>query len=128
MGGEAPTPVFLPPAMRDGKKTLITKHHSPAPSFEENINRIYFETDPIGLLIAIANGTPVATYHYNEATGEIETIYESLPVHSPQRQAAIKALANFVQPRVSVSMSKKKDNVIDAEWEATIANRAESNE
>jgi hypothetical protein len=64
--GSVPEAVFVPPAMRgrlvqtqyvtDGKPTKLETH----------IVRIQDEADPVGLLIALANGQPVPTVKISE--------------------------------------------------------------
>lgn len=115
--GSVPEAVFVPPAMRgrivqtqyvtDGKPTKLETH----------IVRIQDETDPVGLLIAIANGQPIATIRI-DAEGNQTVVYETLDLKD--RVPVIKFLSDKVLPRMSVN--KKMEPGKDASWEATLSN------
>jgi hypothetical protein len=119
--GAVPEAVFLPPAIRgkmvhaqyvtDGKPVDIKQH----------VIRIQDECDPVGLLIAIANGQPVATFTVDE-DGETCAAFETLPLKD--RITVIKFLSDKVLPRMSVfkKVDAKKG---DAGWEATLTNAGE---
>jgi len=117
--GPIPEAVFLPPALR-GKPVHATYHVADAKpiSIEEHVVRINQETDPVGLLIAIANGQPVPTVTINEA-GEAVAGFETLPLKD--RISVIKFLSDKVLPRMSVfkKMTPEKE---DDDWMATLSN------
>lgn len=120
-----PSVVFLPPALRDSPN-VIYAFTGETPSLEQNLIRIQQECDPVGLLIAIATGQPVAT-HTIEADGTVTTKFETLPLSSPIRERVIRTLADKVVPRLSVKTKGKKDGK-DAEWIATVGGAAERND
>jgi hypothetical protein len=115
-----PAGVWLPPSIR-GEKVRVSQDIAVTrnpPSVTENVIRIEADSDPIGLLIAIANGQPIASFSVNEA-GEVLTAYETLPLK--ERLKVIFHLADKVLPRMQVtkkSGGKEKDDA----WEATLDN------
>ncbi len=118
-----PSGVWLPPSIRGqdvrvSQDVLVTRD---APSVAENVVRINSESDPIGLLIAIANGQPISTFAVN-ADGEVETAYETLPLKD--RLKVIFHLADKVLPRMQVTKKMGGEEKDDA-WEATLSNAAE---
>ena len=118
-----PSNVWLPPSIRGHELRVshdvaVTRE---APTVQENMVRISTESDPIGLLIAIANGQPISTFSINEA-GEVETAYETLPLKD--RLKVIFHLADKVLPRMQVT-KKIGAPEGDDEWEATLTNAAE---
>lgn len=118
-----PSNVWLPPSIRDkdvriSQDVAVTRD---APSVQENMVRISTEADPIGLLIAIANGQPISTFAIN-ADGEVETAFETLPLKD--RLKVIFHLADKVLPRMQVT-KKSGPEEGDAEWETTLTNAAE---
>lgn len=122
-GEPVPSAVFLPPALR-GAPNVVHAFTGEVPDVQQNLVRIQQEADPVGLLIAIATGQPIAT-HYIDKDGNVETKYETLPLTSSIRERVIKALADKVVPRLSVKASKPTKSGKDAEWEATIGGAAE---
>lgn len=117
-GAPVPSGVWLPPTIREHKVRVshdIAVTRDP-PSVKENIIRINGESDPIGLLIAIANGQPISTFAVNE-DGEIEIAYETLPLK--ERLKVIFHLADKVLPRMQVT-KKSGDKKSDDTWEATM--------
>ena len=127
-GEPIPSAVFLPPALQQGKVRAVHAFETALPDIQANIARIQNECDPVGLMIAIAMGMPVAT-HTIDADGKLVTKYETLPLNNPIRDRMIRHLADKVLPRISVKQTKttKKDDTTD-EWEATIGNAAERSE
>ena len=119
-GVPVPQGVWLPPALRDKKLRVahdvaVTKA---PPSVKENVIRINGEADPIGLLIAIANGQPISTFAVAE-DGTVLLSYETLPLK--ERLKVIFHLADKVLPRMQVT-KKLGDQAKDDEWEATLSN------
>ena len=117
-GAHVPSGVWLPPTIRDHKVRVahdVAVTRAP-PSVQENVIRINGESDPIGLLIAIANGQPISTFAVNEA-GEVEIAYETLPLK--ERLKVIFHLADKVLPRMQVT-KKSGDKGKDDSWEATM--------
>ncbi len=117
-GAAIPSGVWLPPTIRDepvrvSHDVAITRD---PPSVQENVIRINGESDPIGLLIAIANGQPISTFAVNEA-GEVEIAYETLPLK--ERLKVIFHLADKVLPRMQVTKKTGADPK-DDEWQATL--------
>lgn len=115
-----PSGVWLPPTIRDHKTRVsqdvaITRD---PPSVSENVVRINSEADPIGLLIAIANGQPVSTFAVDE-DGKVQIAYETLPLK--ERLKVIFHLADKVLPRMQVT-KKSGDKPSDDTWEATLDN------
>ncbi len=119
-GAPVPSGVWLPPTVRD--KPLRVSHDvaitRQAPSITENTIRIHNEADPIGLLIAIANGQPVSTFSVSDE-GEVVIAYETLPLK--ERLKVIFHLADKVLPRMQVT-KKSGDKGKDDTWEATMTN------
>lgn len=119
-GTPVPSGVWLPPALRSkplriAQQVAVTRA---PPTVQENVIRINGEADPIGLLIAIANGQPVATFAITE-DGEVETAYETLPLK--ERLKVIFHLADKVLPRMQVTKKLGTEGK-DDEWEATLTN------
>jgi hypothetical protein len=123
-----PGPVFLPPALR-GTPGVVHVFTTDVPDIKDNIARIYNEADPIGMLIAIATGMPVATHKIDPA-GKLHTVYETLPLNSPIRERVIRHLADKVMPRMSTTQktTKENDDGSTTEWEATLSNAAARDE
>ena len=114
-----PEAVFLPPAIRGRIVTTEYEVKGSKPvDISQHVVRINMETDPVGLLIAIANGQPVPTIRINEQ-GEQEVIYETLPLKD--RVPVIKFLSDKVLPRMSV-FKKMEIKTQDAGWEALLSN------
>lgn len=118
-----PSNVWLPPSIRGhelrvSQDVAVTRE---APSVQENMVRISNESDPIGLLIAIANGQPISTFAINEE-GEVITSYETLPLKD--RLKVIFHLADKVLPRMQVTKKIVSEGG-DTEWQATLDNAAE---
>ncbi len=115
-----PSGVWLPPSIRGqdvrvSHEIAVTRE---APSVSENVIRINSEADPIGLLIAIANGQPISTFAVNDE-GEVITAYETLPLK--ERLKVIFHLADKVLPRMQVT-KKTGGAPKDDEWQATLDN------
>lgn len=115
-----PAAVFLPPAQR-----VSHVFNTQMPEMKDNLVRIQNECDPIGMLIAIATGIPVAT-HYIDGDGMLTTQYETLPLNSPIRERILKSLADKIMPRMSITKTTKREeaNGDVSEWEATLGNAA----
>lgn len=125
-----PTAVFLPPALRDAPN-VVYAFSGELPDVKQNLVRIQNECDPVGMMIAIAMGMPIATHYIKKGKdGEwiVETKYETLPLDSPLRERVIRSLADKVVPRVSVRATtggKGAEKPGDAEWEAALGGAAE---
>ena len=116
-GAPVPSGVWLPPILRDkplrvSQDVAVTRA---PPSIKENVVRINGEADPIGLLIAIANGQPISTFTVTE-DGEILMSHETLPLKD--RLKVIFHLADKVLPRMQVT-KKMGATPKDDSWEAT---------
>lgn len=123
-GAPVPSGVWLPPSLRDkplrvSQDVAVT---TAPPSVQENVIRINGEADPVGLLIAIANGQPISTFAINE-DGNVEMAYETLPLK--ERLKVIFHLADKVLPRMQVT-KKIGEQGKDTEWEATLTNAGRS--
>lgn len=119
-----PSAVFLPPAQRGGRQ-VVYSFGTALPNVKQNMIRIENEADPIGLLIAIATGQPIAT-HTIDAEGNLKTRYETLPLSSPVRAQVIKHLADKILPRLSVKHTKVDEKTGDtSEWEAMVGGAAD---
>lgn len=122
----APVPAgaFIPPAARGSLK--VKMFGSKRPSVDKQVMRIEQETDPVGMVMAIAAGQPVATHVYDPQTGEINTTFETLNLDNKHRQAAIKYLADKVLPNITQrqKITAKDDNGDTTSWEATIQHAA----
>jgi len=115
--GSVPEAVFVPPAIRgkmvtvqyvtDGKPTDISTH----------VLRIEQEADPVGMLIAVANGQPIPTFTIDDQ-GNTLVSYETLAL--ADRIPVMKFLADKILPRMSIN--KKIEPGKDAGWEATLSN------
>lgn len=122
--GSIPEAVFVPPAIRgkmvhtqfvtDGKPIDIKQH----------VIRIQDEADPVGMLIAIANGQPIPTFTI-DADGKTSVKYETLDLKD--RITVIKFLSDKVLPRMSV-FKKMTGKDPDDGWTAALTNAAERND
>jgi hypothetical protein len=123
-GAPVPSEVWLPPAIR-GRDVRVA--HDVAvtrepPSIKENVARINSETDPIGLLTAIANGQPIATFEISE-DGEVIVRYETLELKD--RLKVIFHLADKILPRMTMSVQKHKKSSEDPHsWDAALERAA----
>jgi hypothetical protein len=99
---EAPGLVHYPPMIRGKKTKVLYAFKRNRPTIRENMVRIETEADPVGLLIAIANGTPIASFHISE-NGDVTTKYETPNVKL--RIQAARSLLDKVMPKVSVQAS-----------------------
>jgi len=121
--GNVPQAVFVPPAMR-GKAVLTQYVINDKPvDIQQHVVRIQQECDPVGLLIAIANGQPVPTVTIDES-GEPTAAFETLPLKD--RITVIKFLSDKILPRMSIN--KKIEKGQDDVWEATLSNASERDE
>jgi hypothetical protein len=123
-GQVIPTNVWLPPKIRD--RTTRVSHDIAVtrapPDVNENMARIQAETDPIGLLIAIANGQPVGTFVIDE-NGQVTVEYETLPL--AQRLTVIRYLSDKILPRMSVTKKMPAKEGDGGSWEAVVSNAGE---
>lgn len=122
-GAPVPQAVWLPPSVRGNPPRVVQNIaiNKDAPSVHDNIIRITENSDPIGMLMAIANGQPVATFSINE-DGEVVAAYETLTLK--ERLGVIRFLADKVLPKMSmVITSPQKPGDKDA-WAATVENAA----
>ncbi len=120
-GQPIPTNVWLPPKIRDqntrvSHDVVITRE---PPDVTENMARIQAETDPVGLLIAIANGQPVGTFVVDEE-GNVSVEYETLSL--AQRIHVIRYLSDKILPRMSVSKKISGQEGDGGTWEAVVTN------
>lgn len=122
-GKPIPTGVFLPPAMRKAPRKIVA-FTTRAPTVDQKLLRIEQEVDPVGLMVAIANGQPIPTYYIDE-DGNQQVIYESLDLNNKHRQKMIMFLAEKALPRVVQTLKQKsKSEDGSSTWEATIAGAA----
>lgn len=110
-----PANVYLPPKI-NGRKTRAVAIKGPV-TVSDNIVRIHEDCDPIGALIALANGQPVATYIVTES-GDTKTVYETATL--AQRISIAKWLGDRAMPKVNVSLRKDMDD----DWEASLRQAA----
>jgi hypothetical protein len=120
-GQPIPTNVWLPPKIRGhlarvSHDVVITRE---PPNVAENMARIQAETDPVGLLIAIANGQPVGTFVVSE-NGDVSVEYETLTL--AQRLSVIRYLSDKILPRMSVSKKMPAKEGDGGSWEAVVTN------
>lgn len=118
--GPIPEAVFLPPAIRGRMVNTVYETKGKPVSIQQHVVRIQEETDPVGLLIAIANGQPVPTVIIDK-DGNQDVKFETLDLKD--RLSVIKFLSDKVLPRMSIN--KKVDPGNDDGWEATLSNAAE---
>jgi hypothetical protein len=111
-----PSYVFLPPAMRK-----VGVFQGTAPDVKAQLARIENEADPVGLLMAVAMGQPVARFDVNE-DGEVVPSYETLPISSRYRLKVIEYLADKV---LSWQQTAKQSSG-DETWAAAIRVAAEA--
>ncbi len=129
-GEPIPSAVFLPPALRD-QPNVVYGFSGELPDVKQNLIRIQNEADPVGMLIAIAMGQPIATHtikKVQDGTWTIVTKYETLDLNNPVRVNVIKHLSDKVIPRISVRATQGKKGAelpSSAEWEATIGGAAD---
>lgn len=115
--GTVPEAVFVPPAIR-GKMTQVQYVTNGKPTdISQHVVRIEQEADPVGMLIAVANGQPIPTFRVTEE-GDVEVVFETLPL--ADRIPVMKFLSDKILPRMSVN--KKIEEKGDSEWEATLTN------
>lgn len=119
-----PEHVFLPPAIR-GKDIRVIQDvavSSAPPTISDNVIRITNQCDPIGLLMAVAMGQPVACFGIDEK-GDLTVEFETLPLK--ERMQTIRFLADKVIPRMSITKQVDEKSPDSAAWEATLENAAE---
>lgn len=125
-GAVVPKHVWLPPALRDKQIRVIqdVAVTTAPPSISDNVIRISAEADPIGMLIAVANGQPIASYEVTES-GEVVQKYETLTLI--QRLQVMKYLADKVIPKMSMVHTVMEDKRKDPDphsWDATVKKAA----
>lgn len=99
-----PANVWLPPAIH-GRPFQVVSMLEPgrAPSVQENIVRIQENADPIGFLVAVAMGQPVACFEVDEQ-GKVTVHYETADLQT--RIKVNRHLADKVLPRMSLALKK----------------------
>jgi hypothetical protein len=117
------SPIYTPPMLRGKRTKVLYALKQKSPTIRENVVRIETEADPIGLLIAIANGIPVASFHIDE-DGNITTKYETAPLKL--RLQASRSLLDKVMPKVSVQASLTSKHKGDDSRIAALVGRAEA--
>lgn len=124
-----PDYVYVPPTVRDNAPT-IRRDNMPTirpPTVEESVIRIHENVDPLGQLIAMANGQPILTFKITK-DGDIEPQYEVLPL--AQRMQLLKYLDGRITPRMSMQWIKHRhEHVngpedIDDGWTAKVEQAA----
>lgn len=123
-GRKMPAGVYVPPALRGKQPTVVYETRSAAPvSVEENLVRIQEEADPLGLLIAIANGMPIPNWVVGE-NGELSVEYTSAGL-SERRQVAQRLAGMLIDNAVDKPKKGKTIEVApDAEWNSLVKNAA----
>lgn len=99
--GVTPDVMVYRPAQVNGKnvKEVTIIKEQPLPSIKDNIIRIVNEADPMGILIAAAQGQ-LFEFHVVDKHGNIETYYESVDLG--QRLKIARYLADKVMPRLGI--------------------------
>ncbi len=115
--GTVPEAVFVPPAIRGKMVTLQYVTNGRPTDISTHMVRIEQEADPVGMLIAVANGQPIPTFQIDDE-GNTLVVYESLTL--VDRLSVMKFLADKILPRMSIN--KKIDPKKDDTWEATLTN------
>jgi hypothetical protein len=121
-GVNLPDQVFLPPIATAGKGGRKKKK---APDVEAMRQRIADECDPLGQLIALANGMPVVNFVIKQKDGkpEVELTYESASM--TQRIAILEKLRDKLVPNISMNQPKKKEEEPeDDEWDEITRRRS----
>lgn len=100
-----PANVWLPPTIRGEKPRVVEEvaFVSAPPSVRENIVRIHANCDPIGFLVAVANGQPIACFSVGK-NGEINTHYEFPDLE--MRVKVMRHLADRILPKMSLALRK----------------------
>lgn len=122
-GQVIPQAVYLPPALADGK--LLTTYEGydkiHKATIEENRIRIQVECDPLGQLMALANGLPVPSLVVKEGddgTPEVVVQYQTADLKT--RIALLTAMMDKIMPNASVveasNPKKKSDDDKDDNW------------
>ena len=119
-----PQAVFVPPAIRGKMVKVAYEVDSKPVSIEQHVVRINNEADPVGMLIAIANGQPIPTFTVDD-DGEIVTKFETLPLKD--RITVMKFLSDKVLPRMSVFKATRQgeSQQDDEAWGALLSNAGE---
>lgn len=122
--GPIPEAVFLPPAIRGNLVKVAYEGDGKVTSMKDHVVRINYETDPVGMLIALANGQPVPTVKIDR-DGNAVTVYETLDLKD--RITVIKFLSDKVLPRMSVfkKVEGGDQGPPDEGWGALLTNAAE---
>lgn len=104
LGQGLPPMVYLPPAIRGKKPTVIEDMAlSTEPTIKEQIVRINTVLDPIGMLIAAASGVPMVAWLVNR-DGTVEEIVETLSLK--ERLSIVKFLTDRTLPRLRAGIVK----------------------
>ena len=122
-GQVIPQGVYLPPVYAGGK--LMTTYEGydkvQKASIDENRVRIQVECDPLGQLMALANGLPIPSLVVNEGEDgqpEIKVIYQTADLKT--RVALLTAMIDKIMPNASVveasNPKKKADDDKDDNW------------
>jgi len=105
--GRSPLPVYTPPnerSPREKQQMILAKgpEHNPI-EMRGNLLRIQEQSDPLGFLIAVANGMPVPQYKVSEGKdgkAHVEVEYVVMPID--YRINVMKWLGNKILPQISV--------------------------
>lgn len=99
-GSEIPAAVFLPPAIKNKRIQVIYQSDDPEPvDVKAQIVRIQSQLDPIGMMMAIAAGQPVATFRVG-TDGKVTIEYETLSLKD--RLSLIMRMGDKVLPRMTM--------------------------
>lgn len=101
IGGDLP--IYVSPSIDKNRRSFIQSFKQ---SFEENIEKINNEADPIGLLIAAQLGIPIPSYMVL-SDGTLVCNLETLGLKD--RVQIAKFLADKVMPRINIDKPKDLD-------------------
>lgn len=123
-GQAIPAVVHMPPMLSDGKVLTTYEGYDKIhkATIEQNRIRIQQECDPLGQLMAIANGLPVAAFVVKEGEDgqpEVSVIYQTADLKT--RISLLTAMVDKIMPNASVveatdPKKNKPDDPKDDNW------------
>ena len=113
---------YLPPALRDGAlRVAVLRGDAKLPTADEELERVKLLCDPIGQIIAAANGQPFVSFHVKG--DEVVAEYHTRTVD--QRFALLRWLGERSVPKMSTQRpARRKEGGDEDGWAATLDNAA----
>jgi hypothetical protein len=130
-GQVIPQGVYLPPVFAGGKLMTTYEGYDKVhkASIDQNRIRIQVECDPLGQLMALANGLPIPSLVVSEGEDgqpEIKVAYQTADIKT--RVALLSAMVDKIMPNASVveasNPKKKQDDDKDDNWDELTRKRS----